>query len=266
MIMHAMSLDQVRAVAPSVFAMSPHQSRSERYAYIPTIDVLNGLEREGFRVVKASQSRTRIPGKSDFTKHMLRLRHESTVDELPSLGGVVPEIVIKNSHDGTSAYQLLGAMFRFICLNGMVVADSLIGSLKVQHSGNVTSKVIEGSFEVLKNTGKAIEAAKSWAEIELSDDESLAFADAAHTVRFGAEDTTINPVRLLAARRPDDIGHDLWRTFNRVQENVIRGGLQGLNATGTRRVSSRAVRGIDGDIRLNTALWQLAESMAALKA
>jgi hypothetical protein len=264
--MQAMSLDQVRAVAPSVFATSPHMSRSERYAYIPTVDILNGLAREGFHVVKAGQSRSRIPGKSDFTKHMLRLRHESTVDELPMLGGVVPEIVLKNSHDGTSAYQLLGAMFRFICLNGMVVADSLIGSLKVQHTGNVTSKVIEGSFEVLKNTGKAIEAAKTWAEIELSDDESLAFANAAHTVRFGEEDTTINPVRLLAARRHDDQGNDLWRTFNRVQENVIRGGMQGLNATGTRRVTSRAVRSIDGDIRLNTALWQLAEKMASLKA
>jgi len=264
--MQALSLDQVRAVAPSVFAMSPHMSRSERYAYIPTVDILNGLAREGFHVVKAGQSRSRIPGKSDFTKHMLRLRHESTMDELPTLGGIVPELALVNAHDGTSVYHLMGAMFRFICLNGMVVADSLIGSLKVQHSGNVTSKVIEGSFEVLKNTGKAIEAAKAWAEIELTDDESLAFATAAHTVRFGEEDTTINPIRLLAARRPDDVGHDLWRTFNRVQENVIRGGLQGLNATGTRRVSSRAIRGIDGDIRLNTALWQLAESMAALKA
>ena len=264
--MHAMSLEQVRAVAPSVFAMSPHMSRSERYAYIPTVDVLKGLSREGFQVVKASQSRTRIPGKSDFTKHMLRLRHESTSTDLQTLGETIPEVVLINSHDGTSAYRLMAGMFRLVCLNGMIVADSLVGSLKVQHSGNVTSKVIEGSFEVLKNTGKAIDAAKSWSEIELSDDESLAFANAAHTVRFGEDDTTINPVRLLAARRPDDIGHDLWRTFNRVQENVIRGGLQGLNATGTRRVSSRAVRSIDGDIRLNSALWTLASTLAALKA
>ena len=263
--MEALSHQQIRSIAPSVFAMSPHMSRSERYAYIPTVDVLSGLEREGFRVVKASQSRSRIPGKADFTKHMLRLRHESTQD-VTALGETIPEVVLINSHDGSAAYKLMAGMFRLVCMNGMVVADSLIGSLKVQHSGDVTSKVIEGSFEVLKNTGKAIEAAKAWAEIQLSDDESLAFANAAHTVRFGAEDTTINPVRLLAARRPDDQGRDLWRTFNRVQENVIKGGLQGLNATGTRRVSSRAIRGIDGDIRLNSALWTLAASMAALKA
>jgi len=264
--MEALSHQQIRSIAPSVFAMSPHMSRSERYAYIPTVDVLSGLEREGFRVMKASQSRTRIPGKSDFTKHMLRLRHESTATSVQALGETIPEVVLINSHDGTSAYRLMSGMFRLVCLNGMIVADSLVGSLKVQHSGNITSKVIEGSFKVLENTGKAVEAAKTWAEIELSDDESLAFADAAHTVRFGAEDTTINPARLLAARRPDDVGHDLWRTFNRVQENVIKGGLQGLNATGTRRVSSRAVRGIDNDIKLNTALWRLAESMATLKA
>jgi len=264
--MQAMSLEQVRAVAPSVFATAPHSSRSERYAYIPTVDILNGLAREGFHVVKASQSRSRIPGKADFTKHMLRLRHESTSTALQTLGETIPEVVLVNAHDGTSAYKLMAGMFRLVCLNGMVVADSLVGSLKVQHSGKVTEKVIEGSFAVLENTGKAIEAAKTWAEIELSDDESLAFAEAAHTIRFGEEDTTINPVRLLAARRHDDQGNDLWRTFNRVQENVIRGGMQGLNATGTRRVTSRAVRGIDGDIRLNTALWQLAEKMAALKA
>ena len=264
--MQAMSLEQVRAVAPSVFATAPHSSRSERYAYIPTVDILNGLAREGFRVVKAGQSRSRIPGKSDFTKHMLRLRHESTSTALQTLGETIPEVVLVNAHDGTSAYKLMAGMFRLVCLNGMVVADSLVGSLKVQHSGNITSKVIEGSFKVLENTHKAVDAAKTWAGIELSDDESLAFAEAAHTIRFGAEDTTINPVRLLAARRHDDQGNDLWRTFNRVQENVIRGGMQGLNATGTRRVTSRAVRGIDGDIRLNTALWQLAEKMAELKA
>jgi len=263
--MEALSHQQIRSIAPSVFAMSPHMSRSERYAYIPTVDVLSGLEREGFRVMKASQSRTRIPGKSDFTKHMLRLRHESTQD-VTALGETIPEVVLINSHDGTSAYKLMAGMFRLVCLNGMIVADSLVGSLKVQHSGNITSKVIEGSFKVLENTNKAVEAAKSWSGIELSDDESLAFATAAHTVRFGAEDTTINPVRLLAARRPDDQGRDLWKTFNRVQENVIKGGLQGLNTAGTRRVSSRAVRGIDGDIRLNTALWTLASTLAALKA
>jgi hypothetical protein len=64
-----------------------------------------------------------------------------------------------------------------------------------------------------------------------------------------------------------------------VQENVIKGGLQRVvrDANGRRRwhdeqgnrlraVTTKQVKGIDQDVRLNRALWQLAERMAALKA
>ena len=43
--------EQMRTVAPSIFATGKHQSRSERYAYIPTIDVLRGLEEGRLRAV-----------------------------------------------------------------------------------------------------------------------------------------------------------------------------------------------------------------------
>ena len=63
----------------------------------------------------------------------------------------------------------------------------------------------------------------------------------------------------------DDRAPDLWTTFNRVQENIIKGGVRGRNATG-KRVTTRAVNGIDQDIKLNRALWVLAEEMRKLKA
>ncbi len=34
-----LSDDQIARVAPSIFAAEPHGSRSERYTYIPTINV-----------------------------------------------------------------------------------------------------------------------------------------------------------------------------------------------------------------------------------
>ena len=34
--------DQIHRVAPSIFADAPHESRSQRYAYIPTAAVLAG--------------------------------------------------------------------------------------------------------------------------------------------------------------------------------------------------------------------------------
>ncbi len=41
--------------------------------------------------------------------------------------------------------------------------------------------------------------------------------------------------------------------------------MRGRNATG-KRVTTRAVNGIDQDIKLNRALWVLAEEMRKLKA
>jgi hypothetical protein len=103
--------------------------------------------------------------------------------------------------------------------------------------------------------------------------ERAAFAEAAHTLRFadaeGVVDTPIQPAQLLVPRRHDDTGQDLWRTFNVVQENVMRGGLTAMRRdhhSRPRRVTTRAVNGIDQDVRLNKALWTLAERMAELKA
>ena len=64
---------QMRLPAPSIFAAGKHASRSERYTYIPTIDVLRGLRKEGFEPFMVAQSRSRIEGESEFAKHMIRI-------------------------------------------------------------------------------------------------------------------------------------------------------------------------------------------------
>ena len=60
--------DQMRQAAPSIFAEGKHASRSDRYTYIPTIDVLRGLRKEGFEPFMAAQSKSRIEGKTEFTE------------------------------------------------------------------------------------------------------------------------------------------------------------------------------------------------------
>ena len=75
-----LSDDQIRAVAPSIFAAQAHGSRSHRYTYIPTIDVLNGLRWEGFSPFMVCQTRCRDEGKREHTKHMMRLRHANQIN------------------------------------------------------------------------------------------------------------------------------------------------------------------------------------------
>jgi hypothetical protein len=286
-----MTMEALQHYAPSAFATAAHESRSDRYTYIPTSEIIAGLMREGFQPFSATQSRCRIAGKSDFTKHMIRFRHPDSFAAIQKVGDSVPEVVLVNSHDGTSAYKLSAGLYRLVCSNGLMVSDSTVQMVKVQHKGNIVDQVIEGSFEIVQQSEKALARADEWNQLQLTAGEQAAFADAARTLRFadaeGEIKTPITAGQLLRPRRDADAPEravtdwrrpavpkpDLWHTLNVVQENVIRGGLsnwqQGIDQfTGrktARRVTTREVRGIDQDVKLNRALWMLAEKMAELK-
>jgi hypothetical protein len=101
----------------------------------------------------------------------------------------------------------------------------------------------------------------------VNEGEQAAFANAALALKYDTETTPapITEAQLLRPRRMADTGSDLWQTFNRVQENVIRGGLPARTATG-KHTRTREVQGIDQSVKLNRALWVLAEEMRKLKA
>ncbi|TXE24117.1 DUF945 domain-containing protein, partial [Serratia marcescens] len=87
-----------------------------------------------------------------------------------------------------------------------------------------------------------------------------ALANAALTYRFGEEHQPVTATQILTPRRYEDRKDDLWSVFNRCQENLLKGGLPGRTAKG-KRSHTRAVNGIDGDVKLNRALWVMAESL-----
>jgi hypothetical protein len=263
---HGLSEEQLRAAVPAIFAEHQHESRSDRYTYIPTINVVEGLMRAGYQMVEARQGRSRIVGKQAFTRHMLRFRH-ATLDL--RVGDTTAEVVMLNSHDGTSRYKLMSGLFRLICLNGMVVPEGPYAEVSVTHTGNIIQKVIEGSAIVLDNAVKVLEKPKQWSQLQLTPPQQLAFAEAARVVRFGDKDGRVDsPVtaqQLLVPRREADRGNDLWRTFNVVQENTVKGGIynQVQQPNGRlRRSTTREIRGVSEDVKLNRALWVLAEKLA----
>ena len=257
--------DQMRQAAPSIFAQGKHASRSARYTYIPTIEVLRGLRKEGFESFVVAQGKSRIEGKAEFTKHMVRMRHAGHVSTKPEAN----EIILINSHDGVSSYQLLAGQFRYICCNGLV-CGSVCNDIRIAHKGNIQGEVIEGAFRVL-NDFEAVDAStEGMKALTLRPEEETAFATAALALRYGerTEGQPPAPVtaeQLIEARRPEDLGHSLWTTFQRVQENSMRGGQPGRSVQG-RRIHTRAIGSIDRSVSLNRALWVLAEEMRKLKA
>lgn len=249
---------EIRRVALSIFAEDKHGSRSGRYTYIPTIEVLDGLRREGFEPFMACQVRTRDDSRMEFTKHMLRLRHGSRIG-----GDTANEIILVNSHDGTSSYQMLAGVFVFVCQNGMAVGDT-IEDLRVPHRGDVTGQVIVGAYRVLDDFERVDASREAMRAVPLDSGERDAFAKAALSLRWEPGKAPVTEGQVLTPNRPEDSGHDLWKTFNVVQENLVRGGLRGRTREG-KRTRTRPIQGIDGTVALNRALWTLAEEMRRLK-
>ena len=99
----------------------------------------------------------------------------------------------------------------------------------------------------------------------MTDGEQTAFARAALTLRYDDDKPApITQQQLLTPHHMEDRAPDLWTTFNRVQVNLINGGLRGPTANG-RVITTRAVTGIDQNIRLNRALWVLADELRRLR-
>lgn len=265
-----LTIDEIAARCPSVFAEHAHDSRSQRYTFISTYDLLRGMAKEGFHPHHIMQGGSKDEAKLGFTKHLIRFRSEGSV--AINAGGSVYEVALLNSHDGTTSEQMYGGFFRFACKNGTIFFEGEASCIKIPHSGNILDRVIEGAFTVVNNGRLAADHVDNFRSITMRPDEQLALAAAAAELRFDGE-SPVEPRALLAPRRSEDLGHDLWTTFNRVQENALRGGLSYVQLRTTedgrtQRInrSTRPVRSVDGDVKLNRALWVLAEEMAKLKA
>ena len=176
-----LTCEELMQHVPSVFGEDKHDSRSEKYTYIPTITLLENLKHEGFQPFFACQSRVRDQSRREHTKHMLRLRRAGQIN-----GQQVPEIIILNSHDGSSSYQMLPGYFRAICTNGLVCGQSF-GEVRVPHRGNVVENVLEGAYEVLGVFDRVEEKRDAMQSLLLPPPAQQAFARAALTYRFGEE-------------------------------------------------------------------------------
>ncbi len=264
-----LSEEQMRQAAPSIFAEGKHASRSERYTYIPTIDVLRGLQREGFEPFMVAQGAQ--PHRRQDRVHQAHDPHAARREPKPwPPGPKRNEIILINSHDGASSYQLLAGLFRFVCCNGLVVGD-VVHDIRIPHKGDVQGEVIEGAFRVLDDfeAVDAVDRGDEGDRAEARGGEGVRHAPrwrcATASAREGQPPAPITAEQLMrgapAARMS---GNSLWTTFQRVQEHVIRGGLPGRTVQG-RRMRTREVASIDRNVSLNRALWVLAEEMRRLK-
>lgn len=262
--MQVLTIESLRRIVPSAFATQPYHAMSDRYRFVGTDTVIGVMEGLGFFPVKAAQSRSRIEGKAAYTRHSIRFRHAGHLNPL-AVGQETPEIVIENSHDGTAAYRLHAGIWRLVCSNGLLIASASFGTISVKHSGgkDFTSRISDATHEIVSHMPSVFQTIGEWKQIMLPRNRQIELARQAHGLK---PNPSIDPIQLLTShRREDDTAPDgsrsLWHTFNAVEENLIHGGLTGVNSRG-RRIRTRPVRAVAADIKINRDLWRMSESFA----
>lgn len=255
---HAIDLECLQRQAPAVFADHPYESTTGSYVFISTREVVTALLDAGFVMTKACQAGVRRAERTAYARHMLRFQHprESIV-----LDDAIPQIVLINSHDGSCSYQLRAGLYRPVCSNGLLARIGDFGFVHVPHRGNVVQNVVDGALGMVRDFGRVGSVVERMRALQLPLEQRLGFANDALAVRYphGAHQP-IMAEQVLSPRREGDGGTDLWRVFNVVQENLLRGGIAGTSVR-LRATRTRAIRAISEDVRINNQLWQLATAL-----
>lgn len=243
-------------------------NRTERYKHIQTSDIVNKFASMGYTVAAQSQVKTRKVEKQGFQKHLLRFSNPAM--GTLSVGDSRPEIVLINSHDGSSGYEMMMGIFRLVCANGLMVG-STFDSIKFRHSGeDINARIEKAVEEIHTNLPRIDSKIKEFQSIVLNDSQINEYANQAVKLILPKTAENVQLDSATFSRRTEDDKTDLWTVYNRLQESLVRGGVRFntrnlntvTNEVNVRNATSRQIRNIDRNVNINRQLWDLTESFA----
>lgn len=245
----------------SALAPTAGPTVSKRYQFVPTSHIIEGLKERNWVAVSAEQCRSKKPENQGYQKHMIKFRQ---ADQILARGEYTSELIWVNSHDGGSVGIMMLGLFVALCGNGIMVGQETFGAIRFRHSGIDANEVFSAAMKVadyVPELNKSVGLMKN--RILESGEMGRLLA---HSLALRYPEISKAPIRpemLNKARRSGDVGWDLWTTFNRIQENLIRGGLtDGIRSEKGRLRGMRSIRGIDAKVSVNRGVWDLATVLA----
>ena len=247
--------------APALFTEQPHSEVSDKYHFIPTINVINEIKKNNWYPVSVSEAKVRDEDKEGYQQHLVRFRHFDDL-LLPPENAV--ELLLFNSHDRSKSFSISAGIYRFVCANGLVIAESVFESYKIKHLGDRENDVASAVANITAIKSKLMEKIETLESIELSQLEKESFARSAMPLRF-EKHLQVDYQDLLVPHRDEDSNSDLYTVLNVIQENLLRGNISGTNKETGRRFTSREITSISKDVDVNQGLWDIAERIASIK-
>ena len=253
--------EQLKNLAPTLFTQKPHFDVSEKYHFIATIEVIEEIKANNWYPVTVSQATVRDEEKEGYQQHCVRFRH---FEDLINPSDNAVELLLFNSHDRSKAFSITAGIYRFVCANGLVISNNVFNSYKIKHIGDRNNDVDTAVKNITAIKSTLLEHVKTFESITLNENEKQSFANSCIGLRF-EEHLQIDTSDLLIPHRDEDMKDDLYTTLNILQENLIRGNIQGVNKDTGRKFTSKAITSISKDVSLNQGLWDMAEKIAMIK-
>lgn len=232
---------------------------SDKYKLAKTSEMVKRIEGLGFTLDDFVALKCRKKERQGFQKH----RAIFTSPSLKATADGIPQLLLTNSHDGTSSVVLQLGFFRVVCSNGLVVGDNIIEPVRVRHSGNdFDQRLIVAINHIVAQAHKLTESIDKMKATVLTQSEILAFQREALQKRLG--DVKIESFS-MPVHRNEDTANDLFTVMNVVQENMIRGGGRVIvEQDGKRKDKAiRRVNSLVSQTEINTMLWDLASQKVA---
>lgn len=254
--------EQLRAKAPSLFQDQPYHEVSSKYHFIPTIEIIEQLRAENWYPVSVNQSGVRDLSKNGFQQHYVRFQHFS---DLINPNANVVELLLFNSHDRSMSFSISAGVYRYICSNGLIIADSVFEAYKIKHLGERENDVINAVANITAIKPKLLSKISKFESITLNQNEKESFLQSAIPLRFDEHLELDNPNELLKPLRNEDKKDDLYTVLNVLQENFLSSKVSGYNKETNRRFTSKQITSISKDVEINKGLWDIAERIASIK-
>lgn len=261
--MTPLTLDEAVRIAPSIASETSHPDVSPKFRHISTKSVLERFVSDGWLIREVKETKARIGENRPYAEHLVRMFHPSSVPQRV-VGELIPEVVLRNSHNGLHSYSLMAGIFRLVCSNGMVVPESMMASVRIRHSGSAIAELLDQAYEATKGIVDVIPAIDGMKVLDLDEYERTQFANKAIAIRYGEdpEDRPKNvpdPASILVPRRSADAGSSLWCTLNTVQEYLLKGGEYSDGPFVWKKI--KGIKAVSEDIRVNQALWEEANQI-----
>ena len=279
----ALSIAEVMHRAPAAFSASKGAHLSDRYGQVTTTKAIDVLADFGFQPVQAAQVQSRTIADKIHAPHMLAFAQNGE-----RVGDGRGEVILYNSHDGTSSLKLFAGFYRFICSNGIVAGEGF--ESKLRHTSGTVSGFEKLVADVAGSLPELMDRIEQFKSRKIGDNAARDLAERAAALRWeslrdvtqtqyaGFDIETGKPIhgsyytprtvdQILQARRWNDNKSDLWSVFNRVQESVLRGGVPIISVTETSPMGAtrkaKAISSVKGTVQTNRDLWNLVEMVAA---